>query len=103
MSGWVQEEMLLCTSPESNFEMVVVLELVFRLFVFELEFGHGVGEELIALTSILQLVKLSVFQSHFVNEYGLSLVRQPWLLFINVMELSVTHDLAITQPHLSSI
>ena len=59
-------------------------------------------KQTVADSTILKCTELSVLQRNLVNNNCFSGVGQPWLLFINIVELSMAENFAITKLNFSS-
>jgi len=93
--------------PCSNPSMSHGLRLIsFLLQLFVLEILHLLQNLLSDFntvgTTILNCSEVSIFLSYFVDNNGLTVINDSWLLLVDVIELSSAHDLSVWQSNFSS-
>jgi len=91
----------------------LVLEVLFRQCSFEATrsfSNEALVDEFLKLTwnnfvglPILDSPHLSVLKGNFIYKHSFSSVRHLWLLFVNVMEFTYTHDFAVSELDLTSV
>ena len=95
MSCRIEEMMLLITKVNTQLLLSLIEMCVFHLLLSEFILSKCTLKS-VSNKSVRDRSEFSVLDSYLINDDGFSLVWQTWLLFVNVMELSMTHDLTIT-------